>query len=97
MAGPAYAKALTKDRGSGNRKAGYVQMADLLKAGKSVVVDDTNLTPETCWPYILLARQHGGAVKVVYFKNVGRAYRQNSKHKKRGRGPCAGTCSRRVV
>lgn len=83
-AGPAYAKVLSRDQGSGNRRAEYVQMADLLKAGKNVVIDDTNLTPEIRWPYILLARRHGAAVKAVYFKDVGRAYRQNARRKKKG-------------
>ena len=78
-AGPRYAKALSGDQGSGNRKAEYVQMADYLGAGRDVVVDDTNLTRELRWPYVLLARQHGARVRAVFFTNVRTARQRNAK------------------
>lgn len=78
-AGPGYAVSLSGDQGSGNRRAEYVQMADFLKAGRDVVVDDTNLTRELRWPYVLLAKKHGANVRAVYFTNIRAARYRNSK------------------
>ena len=74
-----HAESLSGDQGSGNRKAEYVQMADFLEAGRDVVVDDTNLTRELRWPYILLARRHGAAVRAVCFTNVRIARLRNAR------------------
>lgn len=62
---------------SGNRKAEYVLVEDALAAGRSVVVDDTNLTVEIRAVHVKHARMHSADVRAVYFSNVGRAYRQN--------------------
>ena len=63
---------------SGNRKAEYVLVEDALAAGKSVVVDDTNLTAEIRAVHVGHARMHGAEVRAVYFGNAERAYRQNA-------------------
>lgn len=72
-------KSLSGNQSSGNRRAEYVQMADSLGAGMDVVVDDTNLTREIRWPYIVLARRHGARVRAVLFTNARVARRRNLK------------------
>lgn len=62
---------------SGNRKAEYVLIEDALAAGKSVVVDDTNLTVDIRAAHVEHARMHSAEVRAVYFRNAERAYRQN--------------------
>lgn len=86
-AGSGYAGTLTGGQGSGNRKAEYVQMADFLRAGRDVVVDDTSVTRELRWPYILLARQYGASVSAVFFSNVELACLQNARRKGGDRVP----------
>lgn len=86
-AGPGYAESLSGDQGSGNRRAEYVQMADFLKAGRDVAVDDTNLTRELRWPYVLLAKKHGANVRAVFFSNVRAARHRNSKRAGKDRVP----------
>lgn len=78
-AGRAHSKRLSRSQGSGNRRAEYVQISDALAAGRSVVVDDTNLTRETRWPYIALAKRYGATVTGVSFLNVQQALDRNRK------------------
>lgn len=78
-AGKRHAESLSGDQGSGNRRAEYIQMADFLEAGRDVVVDDTNLTRELRWPYILLARRHGATVRAVCFTDVRTARMRNAR------------------
>lgn len=80
-ADPKHGGALSKAQGSKSRKVEYVQMADALAVDRDVVVDDTSLTRELWWPYILLARRYAATVRVVFFKNVKRAYAQNRKRR----------------
>ncbi len=63
---------------SNNRRAEYVLIDDALGAGRSVVVDDTNLTVEIRRGHIEHARRHGAAAHAVYFHDAARAYRQNA-------------------
>ena len=63
---------------SNNRRAEYVLIDDALGAGRSVVVDDTNLTAKIRRGHVEHARRHGAAVHAVYFHDAARAYRQNS-------------------
>lgn len=62
---------------SNNRKAEYIQISDALAAGRSVVVDDTNLTKEIRWPYIRMAHLYGIAVMAVSFDNIPQAITRN--------------------
>lgn len=52
---------------SGNKKAECVMVDDALAAGRSVVVDDTNLTRAVRRPYVALARTHGARIRAVFF------------------------------
>lgn len=52
---------------SGNKKAECVMVGDALAAGRSVVVDDTNLTRAVRRPYVALARTHGARIRAVFF------------------------------
>ena len=63
---------------SGNRRAEYVLIDDALAAGRSVVVDDTNLTAEIRGAHIEHARAYGAVVRAVCFRDAARAYRQNA-------------------
>ena len=56
---------------SGNKKAECVLVADALAAGRSVVVDDTNLTRVVRHPYIILAHTQGVRIRAVYFNDHG--------------------------
>ena len=78
-AGRQYAASLSSAQDSNSRRAQYIQINDALKSGKSVVIDDTNLTREIRWPYIRLARLHHIAIHAVSFLNITRAFEQNSK------------------
>ncbi len=86
-AGRRYRDALSREQGSRNRKREYVQMADALRTGGDVVIDDTNLTRAIRWPYILMARQHGAAAVAVYFTDVALALERNSARTGRARVP----------
>ena len=63
---------------SNNRRAEYVLIDDALAAGKSVVVDDTNLTAKIRTGHIEHARAYGAVAQAVYFRDTARAYRQNA-------------------
>lgn len=63
---------------SGNKKAECVLADDALGNGRSVVVDDTNLTKAIRRPYVALARKHGAHVRVVFFGDFERALAQNA-------------------
>lgn len=54
-------------------------MADFLKTGRNVVVDDANLTRDLRRPYILPARLYGAAARAVFFTGVRAARYRNSK------------------
>ncbi len=73
--------------GSRNKEAECVLVDDALRAGWSVVVDDTNLTREIRRPYVLLARKHGAAVRAVFFSNTRAARHRNSRRAGRDRVP----------
>ena len=64
---------------SKNRRAEHVLIEDALAAGRSVVVDDTNLTAEIRGRHVEHARLHGAAARAVYFNDRARAYRQNAR------------------
>lgn len=64
---------------SNNRRAEYVLIDDALAAGRSVVVDDTNLTAAIRRGHIEHARAYGAAVRAVFFRDTARAYRQNAR------------------
>ena len=63
---------------SRNRRAEYVLIDDALASGRSVVVDDTNLTAKIRRGHIDHARAHGAVARAVYFNDAARAYRQNA-------------------
>ena len=63
---------------SGNKKAECVLADDALGRGKSVVVDDTNLTRAIRRPYLALARKHGAGIRAVFFGDFERAHVQNA-------------------
>ncbi len=63
---------------SGNKKAECVLADDALGNGRSVVVDDTNLTRAIRRPYIALARKHDTHVRAVFFGSFERARVQNA-------------------
>lgn len=63
---------------SGNKKAECVLANDALGRGKSVVVDDTNLTRAIRRPYLMLARKHGACIRAVFFDDFERARVQNA-------------------
>lgn len=86
-AGRKYCSSLSEEQGSRNRKREYVQMADALRSGGDVVIDDTNLTGTIRWPYILMARQHGATVTAVYFTNIALALERNRARTGRARVP----------
>lgn len=86
-AGREHRSSLSEEQGSRNRKREYVQMADALRSGGDVVIDDTNLTSTIRWPYVLMARQHGATVTAVYFTNVALALERNSARTGRARVP----------
>ncbi|MDE0265667.1 MAG: ATP-binding protein [Thaumarchaeota archaeon] len=86
-AGRKYRSSLSREQGSRNRRREYVQMADALKAGGDVVIDDTNLTSAIRWPYVLMARQHGATVTAVYFTDVALALERNRARTGRARVP----------
>lgn len=64
---------------SNNRRAEYVLIDDALAAGRSVVVDDTNLTAAIRRGHIEHARAYGAAAHAVFFRDTARAYRQNAR------------------
>lgn len=64
---------------SNNRRAEYVLIDDALAAGRSVVVDDTNLTARIRRGHIEHARAYGAAARAVFFRDTARAYRQNAR------------------
>ena len=64
---------------SGNRRAEYVLIDDALAAGRSVVVDDTNLTERIRRGHVEHARAYGAAARAVFFNDTARAYRQNAR------------------
>lgn len=72
---------------SNTKKAECVLVDDALAAGRSVVVDDTNLTREIRRPYVLLARKHGAAIRAVFFSNTRVARHRNSKRVGKDRVP----------
>lgn len=86
-AGREYRSSLSREQGSRNRKREYVQMADALRSGGDVVIDDTNLTSTIRWPYVLMARQYGASVTAVYFTNVALALERNRARTGRARVP----------
>ena len=63
---------------SGNKKAECILADDALGRGKSVVVDDTNLTRAIRRPYLMLARKHGAIIRAVFFGDFERARVQNA-------------------
>ena len=63
---------------SGNKKAECVLADDALRTGRSVVVDDTNLTGAIRRPYVALARKHGARARAVFFTDFERARVQNA-------------------
>ena len=72
---------------SRTKEAECVLVDDALKAGSSVVVDDTNLMREIRRPYVMLARKHGAAVRAVFFSDVMVARYRNSKRTGKDRVP----------
>ena len=66
-------------RMSGNKKAECVLVDDALAAGRSVVVDDTNLTRKIRRPYVVLARKHGARIRAVFFDDFEGARARNAK------------------
>ena len=64
---------------SNNRRAEYVLIDDALASGRSVVVDDTNLTAAIRRGHIEHARAYGAAAHAVFFRDTARAYRQNAR------------------
>ena len=86
-AGSIYRSSLSGEQGSHNRKREYVQMADALRSGGDVVIDDTNLTSTIRWPYVLMARQYGASVTAVYFTNIALALERNRARTGRARVP----------
>lgn len=72
---------------SRNKEAECVLVDDALRAGRNVVVDDTNLTREIRRPYVLLARKHGAAIRAMFFSNTRAARHRNSRRTGRDRVP----------
>ena len=66
---------------SKNRRIEYVMFHDALRNGENVVIDNTNVSVDIRKTYINLARLYGADVKAVYFKNIQKAYRQNTGRK----------------
>ncbi len=66
-------------RMSGNKKAECVLVDDALAAGRSVVVDDTNLTRKIRRPYVALARKHGIRARAAFFNDFDGASARNAK------------------
>ena len=66
-------------RMSGNKKAECILVDDALAAGRSIVVDDTNLTRKIRRPYVALARKHGARIRVVFFNDFEGARARNAK------------------
>lgn len=62
---------------SGNKKAECVLVGDAPAAGRSVVVDDTNLTRVIRRPYV--ARTHGARIRAVFFNDHECARARNAK------------------
>lgn len=72
---------------SNNRRAEYVLIDDALAAGRSVVVDDTNLTARIRMGHTEHARAYGAAAHAVFFRDTARAYRQNARRAEDERVP----------
>lgn len=65
-------------RMSGNKKAECMMVGDALAAGRSVVVDDTNLTRAVRRVYVALARMHGAHIRAVFFADFEGARARNA-------------------
>ncbi len=64
------------------------EIEQALAAGKSVVVDNTNPSPEVRAPLIALGRRHGARIVAVYFEtDVRTAIMRNRQREGRGRVP----------
>lgn len=72
---------------SNNRKAEHMLIDAALRAGRNVVIDDTNLTTTIRMPHIRHAARYRYAVHAVSFSNFGRAMLQNRTRKGRERVP----------
>lgn len=68
---------------SGNKKAECILADDALGRGKSVVIDDTNLTRAIRRPYLVLARKHKATrVRAVFFDDFELACARNARRPK---------------
>ena len=63
---------------SRNRQMEYVVVHDVLKEGRNIVIDDTNVTEEIRRIHISLAQEHGASIKAISFTNTRQAYVRNA-------------------
>ncbi len=78
---------LSTTQNSNSRQVEYIQISDILKSGRNVVIDDTNLTQEVRWPYIRLARLYNASIHAVSFYNFKQAFVWNRKRTGKERVP----------
>ena len=62
---------------SGGQRAEYVLASDALRAGRDVVIDDTNVTRKRREVHIRLGKKHGARIRAVFFINYGHAMKRN--------------------
>ena len=63
---------------SRSRQMEYVAVHDVLKEGRNIVIDDTNVTEEIRRIHISLAQEHGASIKAIFFTNTQQAYVRNA-------------------
>ena len=59
------------------KRAEYVLASDALRAGRDVVIDDTNVTRKRREVHIRLGKKHGARIRAVFFINYGHAMKRN--------------------